>query len=269
MLPSDVMEQLRELAARARYRATVFREWGLGSTSRGDGLTALFAGDSGTGKTLSAEVVAGSLGLDLYIVDLSSVVDKYIGETEKNLDRVFDGATGVNGVLLFDEADALFGKRSEVRDAHDRYANVETAYLLQRMEAFDGIAILTTNLRANLDEAFTRRLDAVVDFPIPDERMRRRLWRLHLRPGLPVEDGVDLDFLAVRFPLSGGNIRNVVLSAAHRAAARGGRVSTEDLVRSVDREYRKLGHLSTETEFGPWLRILDRSKEETDATPRP
>ena len=142
----------------------------------GVGVTALFAGDSGTGKTMSAEVVAGDLGLDLYVIDLSTVVDKYIGETEKNLDRIFTEADRVNGVLLFDEADALFGKRSEVKDAHDRYANVEVAYLLQRMERFDGLAILTTNLRANVDEAFVRRLDAIVDFPMPEEEHRRRLW---------------------------------------------------------------------------------------------
>ena len=145
-------------------------------------MTALFAGDSGTGKTLSAEVVAGALGLDLYVIDLATVIDKYIGETEKNLDRIFREADRVNGVLLFDEADAIFGKRSEVHDAHDRYANVEVAYLLQRMERFDGIAILTTNLRANLDDAFLRRLDALVDFPTPDEPSRRLLWERHL-PG--------------------------------------------------------------------------------------
>ena len=148
-------------------------------------MTALFAGDSGTGKTMSAEVIAGSLGLDLYVIDLSTIVDKYIGETEKNLDRVFNEADRVNGVLLFDEADAIFGKRSEVKDARDRYANVEVAYLLQRMEVFDGMAILTTNLRANVDEAFLRRLDAIVDFPVPDVEDRRRLWERNLSAGVP------------------------------------------------------------------------------------
>ena len=162
---------------------------------KGRGVTALFAGDSGTGKTMSAEVIAGALGLDLYVIDLSTIVDKYIGETEKNLDRVFTEADRVNGVLLFDEADAIFGKRSEVKDARDRYANVEVAYLLQRMEQFDGMAILTTNLRANVDEAFLRRLDAIVDFPLPEIDDRRRLWERNLsaarpegrrhRPGLP------------------------------------------------------------------------------------
>ena len=155
------------------------------TTARGRGITALFAGDSGTGKTMSAEVLAGDLGFDLYVIDLSTVVDKYIGETEKNLDRIFTEADRVNGVLLFDEADALFGKRSEVKDARDRYANVEVAYLLQRMELFDGIAILTTNLRANVDEAFTRRLDAIVDFPLPEEPDRRRLWERNLPDARP------------------------------------------------------------------------------------
>src|SRR6185295_3153075 len=149
---------------------------------RGRGVTALFAGDSGTGKTMSAEVIAGDLGLDLYAVDLSSVIDKYVGETEKNLERIFSEAAGVNAVLLFDEADAIFGKRSEVRDAHDRYANIESAYLLQRMETFDGLAVLATNLRANLDDAFTRRLDLVIDFPLPDESARLALWQRCLAP---------------------------------------------------------------------------------------
>src|SRR6184192_1631452 len=147
-----------------------------GPSARRRGLTALFAGPSGTGKTMAAEVLASELGLDLYTVDLATVVDKYVGETEKNLDRIFAEAERINGVLLFDEADAIFGKRSDVKDAHDRYANVEVAYLLQRMELFDGLAILTTNLRANVDEAFTRRLDAIVGFPLPEEGDRRRLW---------------------------------------------------------------------------------------------
>ncbi|WP_197370659.1 ATP-binding protein, partial [Streptomyces clavuligerus] len=149
-----------------------------------------FAGDSGTGKTLAAEVVAGELGLDLYVIDLSSVVDKYVGETEKNLERIFAEIDRTDVVLLFDEADAVFGKRSEVRSSHDRYANLESAFLLQRLESFDGIAILTTNLRANIDEAFTRRLDMVVDFPFPDPEARLRLWRSSLA-GAPREPGLD------------------------------------------------------------------------------
>ena len=257
VLPSAVSRQLRELTARARHREQVVGEWRMGSKgARGLGVTALFAGDSGTGKTMSAEVVAGDLGFDVYVIDLSTVVDKYIGETEKNLDRIFTEADRVNGVLLFDEADALFGKRSEVKDARDRYANVEVAYLLQRMERFDGLAILTTNLRANVDEAFVRRLDAIVDFPMPDQEDRRRLWVRNLTPELPVAGAIDLDFLARRFRISGGNIRNVCITAAYLAAADGRAVTMEDLVRGVEREYRKLGRLTVEAEFGPYLDLV-------------
>ena len=169
VLPPSVLVALKEVALRARHREQVLGDWRMRpGGGRGHGVAALFAGDSGTGKTMSAEVIAHELGLDLYVVDLATVVDKYVGETEKNLERIFAAADGVNAVLLFDEADAVFGRRSEVRDAHDRYANIESAYLLQRMETFDGLAILATNLRANIDEAFTRRLDVLVDFPLPD-----------------------------------------------------------------------------------------------------
>jgi SpoVK/Ycf46/Vps4 family AAA+-type ATPase len=201
-------------------------------------------------------VIAAELGLDLYAIDLAMVVDKYIGETEKNLDRLFGEAERVNGVLFFDEADALFGKRSEVHDARDRYANVETAYLLQRMEAFDGIAILATNLRANLDEAFARRLDAMVDFPVPDTAARLMLWERHLGDKVPRADDVDLAFCAEAFELSGGNIRNVTRCAAFLAADEDTAVGMSQLIRAVEREYRKLGRLCLESEFGPWLAVL-------------
>jgi ATPase family associated with various cellular activities (AAA) len=257
VLPAAVVDELTGLAARVRHRELVLDLWGMGSRSaKGRGITALFAGDSGTGKTLSAEVVAGALGLDLYVIDLSTVIDKYVGETEKNLDRIFAEADRVNGVLLFDEADAIFGKRSDVKDAHDRYANVEVAYLLQRMESFDGLAILTTNLRANVDDAFTRRLDAVIDFPHPEEDDRLRLWRLHLRSTVPRTDDVDLEFLARSFRLSGGNVRNVALSAAYLAASEGHPVAMANLIRATEAEYRKRGHLVLESEFGPWFPFL-------------
>jgi hypothetical protein len=251
VLPAETIEHLRELAARAEYRERVLDEWALGG-SRGRGITALFAGESGTGKTMAAEVLAGGLGLDLYTIDLATVVDKYVGETEKNLDRIFAEAERVHGVLFFDEADALFGKRSEVRDAHDRYANIEVAYLLQRMEEFDGIAILATNLRANIDEAFARRLDAVVDFPMPDEEHRRALWDRCLGPLVPRADDLDLDFCAASFELSGGNIRNIAVAAAYLAAAEDRAVEMRDLIRGTQREYRKLGRLIAESEFGPY-----------------
>lgn len=257
VLPEDAKEQLKELAARAMYRERVLDTWGMGSrSSRGRGITGLFAGDSGVGKTMSAEVVAADLGLDLYVIDLSTVVDKYVGETEKNLDKIFVEADRVNGVLLFDEADAIFGKRSEVKDAHDRYANVETAYLLQRMETFDGLAILTTNLRSNLDEAFTRRLDAIVDFPMPEEEDREVLWARNLKPDLPQADDVDIEFLARAFKLSGGNIRNIAVAAAYLAAVENRPVSMADLVRATEREYRKLGRLCVPAEFGPYFPLI-------------
>jgi hypothetical protein len=262
VLPPEVTDQLRDLIRRARRREQVLDVWKMGGPSRRRGMTALFAGPSGTGKTMAAEVIATALGLDLYVVDLATVVDKYIGETEKNLDRIFADAEGVNGVLLFDEADALFGKRSEVRDAHDRYANVEVAYLLQRLELFEGIALLASNLRSNLDDAFARRLDAVIDFPEPAEPYRRRLWQLCLRPPVPVAGDVDLDFLAQAFKLSGGNIRNIALTAAYWAADRAEELSMTDLVRAVQAEYRKLGRMCVEAEFGAYYGLLARFDEE-------
>ena len=251
VLPDAVSAHLREVSARARHRDTVLGRWDMRPGGRrGRGVVALFCGVSGTGKTMSAEVLAGELGIDLYVIDLASVVDKYVGETEKNLERVFTEADGVGGVLLFDEADALFAKRSEVRGANDRYANVEVAYLLQRMERFDGLAVLSTNLRANIDDAFVRRLDAVVEFPMPDVALRRSLWRRSLAPGVPRGDDLDLDFLAASFPLSGGNIHSVCLSAAYAAAESAEPVTMEVVIGCLAREYRKLGRLCTEAEFG-------------------
>lgn len=244
VLPDGTLDQLRELTVRARHRERVLRDWRMRrGGGRGSGVTALFAGDSGTGKTMAAEVIAGDLGLDLYAVDLATVVDKYIGETEKNLERIFTEASNVSAVLLFDEADAIFGKRSEVRDAHDRYANIESAYLLQRMESFDGVAILATNLRANLDDAFTRRLDMVVDFPMPDEEARLALWRRCLDGPVPASPDLELDIFADAFPLAGGNIRSAAITAAYMAAGSGCEVDVEHLTAAIHREYRKQGRL--------------------------
>jgi AAA+ superfamily predicted ATPase len=257
VLPDDAAEQLRQLTVRWRRRDRVLDDWGMGAgVTRGRGVTALFAGASGTGKTMSAEVIAGELGLDLYVIDLSTVVDKYIGETAKNLDRIFTEADRVNGVLLFDEADALFGKRSGVSDAKDRHANVEVAYLLQRMESFDGVAILTTNLASNLDEAFIRRLDAIIDFPAPDEVQRELLWRAKLRPQLPQADGLDLTFLAQRFRMSGAEIQNAVVTAAYLAAEDDAVVGMGHLVRGVLAEHRKMGRFLPAGEFGPYASLL-------------
>ena len=243
VLPEGPLSQLRELSLRARHRDRVLGDWRLSAGGgRGRGVLGLFAGDSGTGKTLSAEVVAADLGLDLYVVQLSSVVDKYVGETEKNLERIFTEADRTDAVLLFDEADAVFGKRSEVKGAHDRYANLESSYLLQRLESFDGIALLTTNLRANIDEAFTRRLDLVVDFPFPDAGQRLALWR-HSLAHVPGGDGLEPEAVARDFELAGGSIRSAVVTAAYLAAGRGDRVAAGDLLEGARREYRKAGRL--------------------------
>ncbi len=247
VLPERTRGALRELTARARHRNRVLGEWGMRpGGGRGLGVSALFTGESGTGKTTAAEVVGGELGLDLYAVDLAAVVDKYVGETEKNLERIFTEAAGVNAVLLFDEADAIFGKRSAVSDAHDRYANIESAYLLQRMESFHGVALLATNLRANLDDAFTRRLDMVVDFPLPDEPMRRALWEVCLGTALPRDPDLDLDRCATAFDLAGGDIRSAAVTAAYLAADADRPVTMADLLAAIDGEYRKLGRLAPE-----------------------
>jgi hypothetical protein len=260
VVPPEVEEQLREISLRVQQRPALAQCWAAGDGSGGArqrlvrerGVTALFSGASGTGKTLAAEVIAADLGLDLFCVDLALVVSKYIGETEKNLDRVFEAAEGANAVLFFDEADALFGKRSEVKDAHDRYANLEIAYLLQKMEQFEGLAILATNLRQNIDEAFTRRVSFSVNFPLPQEAERRRLWQAHWPPQLARGTTVDLDALARGMPLAGGNIRNLVLAAAHYATTDGCPVEHRHLLRATRREYQKLGKVLNDAD---WLRL--------------
>jgi SpoVK/Ycf46/Vps4 family AAA+-type ATPase len=215
--------------------------------TRGLGISALFAGESGTGKTMAAEVIANELDLALYRIDLSAVVSKYIGETEKNLRRLFDAAEQGGAILFFDEADALFGKRSEVKDSHDRYANIEINYLLQRMEAFSGLAILATNMKSALDNAFMRRLRFVVNFPYPGPDERRRMWQQALPEHVPRE-GLDYDRLA-RLGLSGGNIHSIALNAAFMAAARGTAVTQALLLSAARSELRKLDRQVSEAEF--------------------
>jgi hypothetical protein len=250
ILPEDSLVILHELAATVRGRSVVLDEWGLSKKlASSAGITALFAGPPGTGKTMAAEVIARELGLDLYKIDLSTVVSKYIGETEKNLAQIFNEAESSNAILFFDEADALFGKRSEVHDSHDRYANIEISYLLQRMEAYDGVAILATNLRANLDEAFTRRLQFVVDLPFPDEADRLRIWQTLFPSTIPHDPEIDMSLLARRFKLTGGNIRNIIVSAAYLAAADGGEVTMDHLLHGTRRELQKMGRLVGETDF--------------------
>ncbi|MFI8071116.1 ATP-binding protein [Streptomyces sp. NPDC086033] len=243
---------LREIVAHVRQRATVHQEWGFGATlRRGLGVTAMFAGGSGTGKTLAAEVMAKELGLDLFVIDLSQVVSKYIGETEKNLRRVFDAAERGGALLLFDEADALFGKRSEVKDSHDRYANLEVSYLLMRMEAYRGLAVLTTNMKNALDTAFLRRIRFVVDFPFPAEDERAEIWRRVLPPQAPVKD-IDPALLA-QLTVAGGSIRNIALSGAFLAAEEGDRLQMRHMLAAARTEYLKLERSLTPTEVRGWV----------------
>jgi SpoVK/Ycf46/Vps4 family AAA+-type ATPase len=221
----------------------VFEDWGFAARvgHRQTSVLSLFTGPSGTGKTLAAEVVGARLGLDLYCIDLSQVVSKYIGETEKNLSRVFDAAEGAAAVLFFDEADGIFGKRTETRDAHDRYANLEVSYLLARLETFTGLAIMASNLRQNIDAAFLRRMDYVVEFPAPDTSARVALWQRHLRCDAPIDGDVNPGELAELFPVTGAHIRNAAVGGAFFAAADGGRLTRRHLVAAMRREYEKLG----------------------------
>lgn len=240
VLPPDSRAALREVAEAARVRDIVDGTWGFTHDgSRGEGISVLLSGPSGTGKTLAAEVLAGALGLDLYRIDLSGVVSKWIGETEKNLRRVFDAAEAGGAVLFFDEADALFGKRTEVKDSHDRYANVEVGYLLQRMETYRGLSILATNLRGNLDAAFLRRLRFAIDIGFPDEASRRAIWERHVPRKAP-RGALDLDALA-RLELAGGAIRNVALNGAALAASAGEPIETRHMLAAARREFAKLG----------------------------
>jgi hypothetical protein len=239
VLPPMQRQMLADIVVQVRQRARVYEEWGFAARgSRGLGVSALFAGVSGTGKTMAAEVLAGLLDLDLYRIDLSSVVSKYIGETEKNLRQVFDAAEEAAAILLFDEADAIFGKRSEVKDSHDRYANMEVSYLLQRMEAYRGLAILTTNMKNALDPAFLRRLRFVVQFPYPEAAQRAAIWSRIFPPATPTE-GLDWQRLS-RLNVAGGNIRNIALNAAFLAAEAGGPVRMIEILRAARGEYGKM-----------------------------
>jgi ATP-dependent 26S proteasome regulatory subunit len=255
VLPEDVFRQLREIADQVAARPRVYESWGFGARlPRGRGISALFSGPSGTGKTMAAEVLAKHLKIDLYRIDLAGVVSKYIGETEKNLRNVFEAAEQTGAILFFDEADALFGKRSEVKDSHDRYANIEVNYLLQRMEDYRGLAILCTNRRAALDRAFLRRLRFVVEFPFPDWSHRRLIWQKVFPSEAPVGA---LDFEALsRMEISGGNIRNVALNAAFLAAGEKSQIGMDHVLHAARREYAKIDKLLTEAEFGGHYRAM-------------
>jgi hypothetical protein len=252
VLPPLQMQMLRQLASQSRNRMTVYERWGFSQRGRrGLGLTALFSGPSGTGKTLAAEVLAAELQLDLYRIDLSAVVSKYIGETEKNLRQVFDAAETGGVLLLFDEADAIFGKRAEVKDSHDRYANIEVSYLLQRMESFQGVAILTTNSKTSLDKAFERRLRFTIDFPFPGARERQAIWQRVLPPQVPTED-LDLALLA-NLNMPGGSIRNIALNAAFMAAEDQGPVQMHHIFEATHLEAAKIERPISEAEIRGWV----------------
>jgi SpoVK/Ycf46/Vps4 family AAA+-type ATPase len=251
VLPTEPFRQLQEIAAQVAHRTHVYRNWGFGAKlNRGRGISALFAGASGTGKTMAAEVLARHLRLDLYRIDLAGVVSKYIGETERNLRSIFAAAERGGVILFFDECDALFGKRSEVKDSHDRYANIEVNYLLQRMEDFRGLAILATNRRSALDFAFVRRLRFIIDFPFPDAAHRQRIWESVFPPQADVQ-GLDFARLAC-FEIPGGHIRNIALAAAFLAAHEGAPIGMLHLMRAARREYTKMDRIVQEADFGPY-----------------
>ncbi|HEY9651607.1 MAG TPA: ATP-binding protein, partial [Coleofasciculaceae cyanobacterium] len=252
VLPERERTILRDIAAHVRQRTKVYETWGFGSKGgRGLGISALFAGASGTGKTMAAEVLGNELRLDVYRIDLSTIISKYIGETEKNLRRVFDAAEGAGAILLFDEADALFGKRSDVKDSHDRYANIEVGYLLQRMESYRGLAILTTNLKGSIDQAFLRRIRFVVQFPFPDLTQRTEIWRRVFPQQTPTHR-LNFEKLA-KLNVAGGNIRNIALNSAFLAADAGESVGMKHILEAAMSEYVKLERPLTDMEIKGWV----------------
>jgi AAA+ superfamily predicted ATPase len=261
ILPKDTKEQLKEVCGFITYRGKVYYDWGFEKKlSLGKGLNVLFYGPSGTGKTMAAEIVANMLDMDIYKIDLSNVVSKYIGETEKNLEKIFDEAKTSNSILFFDEADAIFGKRSEVKDAHDRYANIEISYLLQKMEEHVGTVILASNFRKNIDDAFLRRLHFAIEFPLPDERSRELIWLAAFPAETPLGDDVDFAFLS-KFKFTGGNIKNIALAASFLAAEECCTVKMEHLIKAAKRELQKIGKLFTEADFGEYSRWVKKSGE--------
>jgi SpoVK/Ycf46/Vps4 family AAA+-type ATPase len=258
ILPKDIKEQLKEIDGFIKYKGTVYADWGFGKKlSTGKGLNVLFSGPSGTGKTMAAGIIAREVGLDIYKIDLSSVVSKYIGETEKNLSKIFKEAETSNAILFFDEADALFGKRSEVKDAHDRYANIEIGYLLQKMEDYEGVVILATNLSRNIDDAFLRRMQFVVEFPFPDQTLRKLIWIGMFPENAPLADDIDYDFLCEKLKLAGGNIKNIALSAAFYAAEESKDIRMDHIMHAAKREYQKMGKTFLKADFEPYYELIE------------
>lgn len=253
ILPEDAKKQLKEVAGHIKYRGVVYADWGFDrKLSLGKGLNILFSGPSGTGKTMAAEIIAREVELDLYKIDLSNVVSKYIGETEKNLSKIFKEAGTSNAILFFDEADALFGKRSEVKDAHDRYANIEIGYLLQKMEEYDGVVILATNLSKNIDDAFLRRMQIVIEFPFPDETQRKLIWAGIFPKDAPIAADIDYKFLSEKLKLAGGNIKNIALTAAFYAAENSRGIGMHHIMQASRREYQKIGKPFLKADFEPY-----------------
>ncbi len=257
ILRPNQLKQLEDICKESEYRDLVHRQWGFADKlSLGKGLNALFSGASGTGKTMAAEVIAKQLQLDLYKIDLSQIISKYIGETEKNLNRIFTAATNSNAILLFDEADALFGKRSEVQDARDRYANIEVGYLLQKMEEYEGIAILTTNFRDNIDKAFERRLRFIIKFHLPDAQNRYLIWQKIFPKNAPCDSSLDLKFLAQNFEITGASIRNIALTAAFLAADDHEVIEMIHIIQAIQREYQKMGHVLRDRDLGEYVKYI-------------
>jgi AAA+ superfamily predicted ATPase len=257
VLAADAIRQLQEICRWVKHRARVYDGWGFGDKlAYGKGIAVLFSGASGTGKTMSAEVIARDLQLDLFRVDLARVVSKYIGETERNLSRIFSQTSSGNCVLFFDEADALFGKRTEVKDAHDRYANIEINYLLAEMDRYEGVIIIATNMKGNLDQAFIRRFSHVVEYPLPDEGLREIIWRKSFPHRTPLGSDVDFAFLAQKFNVPGGSIRNIALSSAFLAAADDGKVTMRHVILATKREYQKIGRVCSKSDFGQYYGIV-------------
>lgn len=259
VLPDITKSMVKEVAFAISHRGVVYNEWGFSQRfPQGQGVKVLFSGASGTGKTMAAAVIAREVGLDLYAIDLSGIVSKYIGETEKNLDRVFAATHNSNAILFFDECDALFGKRSEVKDAHDRYANIEVAYLLQKMEAHEGAVIMATNFSRNMDQAFARRMQYVIEFPVPDAPLRERLWRGMFPANAPLSSDIDFTFIAEHFALAGGDIRNVALDAAFLAVQDRGEIAMRHIVRALARQLVKQGRSPSAIEFKQYFPLISR-----------
>ncbi|MDP4181661.1 MAG: ATP-binding protein [Bacillota bacterium] len=258
VLPNDQMAQMKEICSQVKYRSVVYEKWGFDRRlSLGKGLNVLFSGPPGCGKTMAAEVIANDLSLEIYKIDVSQIVSKYIGETEKNLSKIFAEAETSNAILFFDEADAMFGRRSEVRDAHDRYANIEISYLLQKMEEYSGVVILATNLNQNMDEAFLRRLHFNIQFPFPEKAQRKEIWKGIFPLNAPLDKDMDYDFMAEKFVLAGGNIKNIAVNAAFYAARDSCPIGMKQILTAAKREYKKLGKTFLRSDFDPYYQLIE------------